>query len=117
MTAQTELRALLEDAAYAMGYKIVGVHCDGTLLCYTKSRADFHWQPHLDSADGAEMEAFLKLNVEWCGSYVMVTDSETDARCSEHFIGHENDQSARRMASLRVAAAIGKAKREQEGKQ
>lgn len=113
-----EDRELLELAAKALG----GKFSQGTSKHRTGEAWD-EWEwigpigisvdgitifPHTDDGHCARMEADLKLNVEWCGTFVLVADSEGRARCSEHFLSHEEDQAARRMASLRVAAEIGK---------
>lgn len=112
-------RELLEMAAKAAGIagKWTDHYCGDYYSEYNGIRGiivrnevgnDSVWNPLEDDGDCARMEAKLKLNVEWCGSHVMATASEGSERCSEHFIGYEDDQAARRMASLRVAAEIGR---------
>lgn len=108
MTTTQEDRELLELAAKAAGYDVVWHHANQCFMI-TEGKLERRWNPLTDDGDCARMEEYLKLNVEWCGSHVMVTDSESSARCSEHFISHRNDQAARRLASLRVAAEIGRA--------
>lgn len=108
-------RELLELAAKACGYKLdLTIRPDVLPFFHSERRAlaleSGEWfAPGVDDGDCARMEAYLKLNIEWCGTFVLVTDSEGSARCSEHFISHQDDQTARRMASLRVAAEIGRA--------
>jgi len=114
-------RELLELAAKAIGAKPwedgawpgVCLSDDPEITPFEAKANGVHkkeWNPLRDDGDCARMEAHLKLNVEWCGSFVLVTDTETNARCSEHFVSHDDDQAARRIASVRVAAEIQRAK-------
>lgn len=68
------------------------------------------WNPARSDGDCARMEAALSIDVSWTGSYVMADHFSLSDCMIEPFALHkEQKQSARRMASLRVAAAIGKA--------
>jgi len=75
------------------------------------------WNPWIDDGDCARMEAVLNINVKWfdamkCAN-AWVEDSclhPDEATAYENYPDHAgNKQAARRMASLRVAAEIGKA--------
>lgn len=63
------------------------------------------WAPHLDDGDGARMEAKLDIDVLWCEFGV----ESGQEKLYESYADHNNDrQAARRWASLRAAAQIGK---------
>lgn len=101
MTTQTELRELLEDAAYAMGFAL----CD----------AD-DWKPDEVNSEGMELISKLELDISWGISGVSATDSNANIERTAHarYSDHGGKLPALLNSSLRVAAAIGKAKREQE---
>lgn len=66
-----------------------------------------YWCPHKDDGDSARMEATLGINVEW--SALGVVCGKRGFETTELFVNHAGDkQAARRMASLRIAAEIGK---------
>lgn len=111
-----ETRELLELAAKACG-KSDWVWCEeNRAMCnFNKSMRNWYkdyygnrleWNPYKDSGDGAEMEAQLELNVEWC-SDIVVSQHHRGRYIYEFFKDHPSKQAARRMASLRAAAAIG----------
>lgn len=118
MTTQTELRALLEDAAYAMGFTAWCFECNEFLVSTELDVSDHDdiwyvkWQPHLDSADGAEIECALEITIEYGDCFVEAWKRGGLLASEVRISDYDSKQSARRMASLRVAAAIGRAKRE-----
>lgn len=66
------------------------------------------WNPQTNDGDSARMEATLGINVEW--SALGVVCGKRGFETTELFVNHAGDkQAARRMASLRIAAEIGKA--------
>lgn len=72
------------------------------------------WNPRTDDGDCARMEAALGIDVEWhnvgvrCSKLTGAFSDDIVAR--EPYDYHNGDkQAARRLASLRVASAIGKA--------
>lgn len=107
-------REMLELAAKAAGY-LSACHEDGTFLVSDCFDADIQehiykqWRPDLDDGDCARMEAYLGIEVAWSSVYAMSDNHRLDDCMIEHFVLHNGDkQAARRRASLRVAAQIGK---------
>lgn len=103
-------RELLELAAKAVGPEI---EWDGDGWVIT-SKFKGHltnyeaWNPRTDDGDGARMEAILGIHTTWHSDGVVC--GKKWAGSTEIFDDHGGDkQSARRLASLRVAAEIGKA--------
>jgi hypothetical protein len=105
-----DISKLLELAAKALGIEL-RYDPHGKPRDCTNQLADIFsaplWNPADDDGDCARMEAALSMQVDmsvlkfvevWCAGYLRI----------EHFSAHNNDrQAARRMASLRAAAAIG----------
>lgn len=110
MTTQQTDRELLELAAKAAdidGWYEVGY------LSFIK-RTGGPWRPLDDDGDGARLEAALGIEVEWFDASVRCANltgaSRNDIVARETYADHGGDrQAARRLASLRVAAEIGKA--------
>ena len=68
----------------------------------------YRWNPKLDDGDCARLEAALWIDVDWAEDGVIARNR--DKRAGVLFEDHNNDRNAtRRMASLRVAAEIGRA--------
>lgn len=70
------------------------------------------WHPRQDDGDCARMEATLGIDVMWINDddsvYAMTSKGSAISMC-EFFSRHNDDkQAARRLASCRVAAQIGK---------
>ena len=123
MTAD-ELRELLTLAAKAAGLTAdTQGRDDATIMAcglwldreHASAANEWHrdWRPHLDDGDGARLEAALELDVVWYGHYVQVRHMRAwghmHAPGNATFKDHGNDkQAARRMATLRAAAAIGR---------
>jgi hypothetical protein len=63
------------------------------------------WNPLVDDGDGARMEEKLDLHLSWLSAGVSSGPKMTYERFSDH---NGNRQAARRWASLRAAAQIGK---------
>lgn len=103
-------RQLLEDAARAIGIECIGpMGNDGLHLFNGK-----HWNPLTGDGDSACMESALSLNVEWQTQHVVVGRTSLD-KWQEPYANHIGDkQAARRYASTRAAAAIGRQTREAE---
>jgi len=121
MALKTE-RELLELSAKACGIKNFRYHPEDQFLSSSIEYDDENdctivWAPHLSDGDNARMEAALGIDVEWyeddvwsfgwidkCAKTILVGEE------CERYKSHNNDrQAARRLASLRVAAAIGEA--------
>lgn len=102
-----EGRELLELAAKAAGRTAEGFSPTKGLLVSLRDGVSAWWNPLTTDGDSARMEAALGIHVTWhsdgvvCGKRIW---QET-----EMFDAHGGDkQAARRMASLRVAAGMGK---------
>jgi hypothetical protein len=70
------------------------------------------WRPHESPGDGAEMEDKLRISVwrfEDCVSCAATLRNDDDHEFEELYADHPDEGTARRWASLRVAAAIGRA--------
>ena len=108
-------RELLELAAKACGIRVKweqlhGVHwVDPGQGLVIKP-----WNPLKDDGDCARMEARIRVDIEWQRIGVVAchrAESGHDIVAREPYADHQYDrQSARRMASLMVAAAIQEAK-------
>lgn len=100
-------RELVELAAKAVRYDTLG-SWDESWGCITDHEG-FVFDPLDDDGDGARMESALKMNVIWTKYSVRV------GGCKEYFSDHNGDrQEARRRASVRAAAEIGKAMQPQQ---
>ena len=109
MTTQQTDRELLELAAKAEGREL-GYWCPTNNAFWCGE----YWSPHTNDGDGARLEAALGIDVEWhnvgvrCAKLTGAWCDDIVAR--ETYADHGGDkQAARRLASLRVAAEIGKA--------
>jgi len=108
-------KELLENAAKAMGFEVVGYDDELDYLLIDSGIEDCPspWNPLTIDADCARMEAELGIDVEWFKSYVLARIKEDFIDVTLHsaiapYCNYNNDrQAARRMASTRVAAAIG----------
>ena len=107
----TTERELLELAALACGYTLED-HYDANgeywPWCHELRML---WRPGRDSADGAELEAALGLDVQWFKKAVQVTRYSPLATALEYYAKHGgNKQNARMWATLRAAAEVGRRK-------
>ena len=105
-----EDREMLEMAAKAAG--LVGSYYkDETgegVYCNDENDCGYAWNPAADDGDCARMEAMLGIDVDWAEDGVIARNR--DKRAGVLFEDHNNNRNAaRRMASLRVAAEIGRA--------
>lgn len=101
----TTERELLELAAKAEGRQLKYM----TQILADGSREEFIacWNPGKNSAHGAELEAALGLDVEWKPDAVHVCGGMGGAY--EYYADHgDNKQAARRWATLRAAAEVGR---------
>lgn len=112
-------RELLELAAKACGYKLdLAIRPDGLPFFHSERRAlaleSGEWfAPGVDDGDCARMEAAMGIDVDWAEDGVIAINR--DKRSGVLFEDHNNDRNAaRRMASLRVAAEIGRAMQSDE---
>ncbi len=96
-------RELLALAAKAAGYDIrIPGNSDLLLI------GGLSWHPLMDDGDCARLEAACGIDVEWWRVGVVAHGPET-ARMREAYADHANHrQAARRRASVRAAAEIGK---------
>lgn len=109
MTTQQTDRELLELAAKAEGREL-GYWCPTNNAFWCGE----YWNPRTNDGDGARLEAALGIEVEWFDASVRCANltgaSRNDIVAREMYAEHGGDkQAARRLASLRVAAEIGKA--------
>jgi hypothetical protein len=101
-----DLKELLPLAARAMGAVYVDQWENGALLVSFDGKAARLWNP-LTPGDGAEMEDKLRISVIWLDNRVWSYTHTTPVQV-ELFADHPDAGTARRWASLRVAAAIGR---------
>ena len=66
------------------------------------------WNASDDDGDCARMEATLLLNIEWNNKSVMAVNYLHRVTGREFYDDHSGKQDARRIASLRAAAEIGR---------
>ena len=107
----TDKRELLELAARAAGIEHPGgehsIENDGRLWDCERLR---WWNPLTDDGDCARLEAAVLLDLCWCDEIGEVTViGPQSKRSTEHYSDHNNDrQAARRLASTRAAAEVGR---------
>ena len=109
-----DIKELLAHAARACGYTLVDDYdVNGEYWPWCRE-LDRRWHP-LDDGDGARLEERLWFEFKWFDEYVHSHFfSEKNKEIpewgrAEHYADHNgNRQAARRMASLRVAAEIGR---------
>lgn len=105
-----ELKELLTLAAKACSIDLVEDICSDLMWIREKpgDNSGLIWAPHLDDGDGARMEANRGLRVSW-GSAAVYVDHYSIGEVNELYADHNGDrQAARRWASFRAAAQIGK---------
>lgn len=102
-----DLKELLPLAAKACGVEgELGETLGGHPCIVTRQGA---WRPQLDSGDGAEMEDKLRISViRTAKDYVTAEHMELTKMMQERIADHPTEGHARRWASLRVAAEIGR---------
>ena len=107
-----ELRELLELSAKAMGYEVLDRRADDGEWIWVwddNEKTDKAWLPHLDKAQCFDMECALEIDVEWLSNDYFMQARCGAISCCENYFDHNNDHAkARMMASLRVAAEIGR---------
>lgn len=103
-------REMLKLAAKAAGIS-VNWHGDTDPWCYAEIAPGIKWNPLTDDGDNARLEAMLGLNMIWGSRSVRVGHKIIkDGPTSERYQDHGGDrQKARRWASVRAAAEIGRA--------
>jgi hypothetical protein len=104
-----ELAAKASGCHYANGTLWAGLEID---LWPGREVLRYCWDPKTDDCDGARLEAALELEVTWDRGIVTVRRLRREGHivAFERFVDHDGDkQAARRMATLRCAAAIGRA--------
>ena len=112
----TNTKELLELAARALGEQIDDWNGDCPVIYFwdgdpqNPERNYRYWNPATDDGDCARMEAALGINIIW-DEVAVAAEGEYGFRLYEPYRDHNNDrQAARRMASLRCAAEIWKAR-------
>lgn len=102
-------RELLELAARAAGYRVKRESGDKLIVWIDDS--PFEWSPLADDGDVARLEADLEIGIRWDYDIVTATIQNSFDVCSEAYSEHNDDKrEARRYASVRAAAEIGKSK-------
>jgi hypothetical protein len=121
-TIDYDLKKLLPLAARACGLQLVYPFGEKTGFVRWNGPRDYRdisdedgalklWLPHEYPGDGAEMEDKLRISVEWRTADVVAEHwkhFEVFARAVEVYADHPDVGTARRWASLRVAAEIGR---------
>ncbi len=116
MTTDPITREDLEMAAKAAGLVVVGEaekrqhwRHEGGLVVKNEFGGDSLWHPGEDDGDCARMEAAVGIDIEWGAACDDVYAGGVPAGRA-WFIDHANDKSrARRYASVKLAAAVGRA--------
>jgi hypothetical protein len=118
-----DIKELLTLAAKACGIEVPedgpwdGVNAEWGVYMLTMdgSRFDFKWAPHLDDSDCFRMETELVVSVIWKKHHVSgfcrpdLGATEIEIFCHEKYKDHNGDKNAaRRLASLRAAAELGR---------
>jgi hypothetical protein len=129
-----DIKELLTLAAKACGYRVIpkpSAYLDsegrrwtperdesGTLSCQRGSdESVFEWAPHLDDGECFRMETELEIYFTWdewpknvgIGAVYTRTCQASDLHVYESYASHNGDKdAARRLASLRVAAELGR---------
>lgn len=104
-------RELLTLAARACG-----IECDivefGTLGVFkgVNSYGEVVFNPLHSPGDCAEMEDALEIALDWGGGYVIAAAFNFEITKRENYMGKDSRGAARRLASVRVAAEIGRRK-------
>ena len=105
-------RELLELAAKAAGLNISGLDeafPAGGILIVDSDGNDFDWNPLEDDGDCARLESACYLYVEFHNIWVVVSSGLSSSSIREAYADHNGDRNAaRRLASVRAAAEIGK---------
>jgi hypothetical protein len=107
----TDKRELLELAARAAGYESLGYTENGLKVANPALECGFdYWDPTSDDGDCARLEAACSIDVYWHRERVFAGPGISSNNClSELYSDHNNDrQAARRLASTRAAAEVGK---------
>lgn len=99
-------RELLEYAAKACGFKIVGYGEWRNGIEWAELECGTFWNAKEDDGDCARMEAELGLDITWYKEWVSAISKHAAGYAD--YKDYPDKQAARRMASLRVAAEIGK---------
>ena len=102
-----DIKELLTLAAKACGYEL---HWETKpdYAWFEDDNGQQAWAPHLDDGDGARMEAKLRLHIAWNNSIVAACRDDILYE-REAYADHANNrQAARRWASLRAAAQVGR---------
>lgn len=105
-----DIKELLELAAKAAGLeldKFSYVEKPNTPAYFTAKNYVGRWNPATDDGDGARMEASLMIDVIWAYGCVAARVSGMPDSV-EAYKEYPNKQAARRMASLRLAAEVGR---------
>lgn len=107
-----DIRELLMLAAKACGYTDSNpMHGYGSIFIRNEYGEPLWWNPATNPDDGALMEARLGIFVTWYGVEDVQCCVADGPVAIELFSDHNGDkQAARMMASLRVAAEIGRSK-------
>lgn len=105
-----EIKRLLELAAKAAGYKVVGDRHSGDGLNVLVGGRVWVWRPHADDGDSRRLEVQLRINVQFgCHEECSVNAYRYDADCDVEEFGGNDANKNTRLAVLRAAAAIGEA--------
>lgn len=104
----TDQRELLELAAKAAGYAL---RSNKTPMGFDAFYVDGDlWNPRDDDGDCFRLETKLKFDVSWWLDCADIRSQDMKYEVTEYFSYHNGDKNAaRRMASTRLAAEIGRA--------
>jgi hypothetical protein len=96
-------RELLERAAGALGWRLVGY--DGTTAVVVADGRTFGWRPLIDTNDALRLAAKLIMNIEWDAAQVTAVTPIRDVEAEEVHIGKDLVAATCR-AIVRAAAAM-----------
>ncbi len=106
---------LAAKAAAAAGAPIILTDAGPQIIEWTDGKSESYrvWRPDADDGDGARLEAALAIEITWnrvAASACVYDDTGAPiAHAFGHFSDHSGDkQAARRMATVRCAAALAK---------
>jgi len=105
MTTEQQ-RKMLECAAKACGFIVIGYQGDGLLLASDGCRSGYLWEPIENAIDTAEMCA--KLWIDWINRVDSVISVSAEYDCEAFLKDHDNSRlKAWMYAATMVAAKIG----------
>ncbi len=103
-----DIKELLELAARAAGYDLDWCAETGRPAIRDQHGGADYWDPTADDGDCARLEASLDLHIEWWITCVTATRYDVGRKTSACELYGDDRQAARRLASTRAAAEVGR---------